>query len=100
MIRFARVQGAIWQFAGEEIQIVVTLDDRSSITTVRDELVRAMGPLSTRDDLLWHADQYTQETIATVLAETGWEAIGVESAQGADDGLIQSPVYIVRNLWS
>ncbi len=81
------------------VTLAVTLESGREATVVRSETVPwlAFGP---PDDVAWQVDQYTQETIATSLAELGWEAIA-EDRWGADragDDLFHSAVYSVRNL--
>ena len=70
---------------------------------VREELLAPLRGVDAFADLVWHADQWTQETIGTTLAERGWEAIGAGDLPTADDldepgALPRSAPYAVRNL--
>lgn len=81
------------------LRLTVYLDTGSRLSVVRQAVVHPLRPLLTVDDVLWHADQLTQETIGTDLAELGWEAIGVGEAPLPEPGaLARSPAYAVRNL--
>ena len=103
-MRFGRVHGhgrRVMQ--GEEalVSLAVMLDAGSSVRVVRDESVPWL-PFGPDSDTAWQVDQLTQETIGTVLADEGWEAISEEPGQHGDstDGLVHSAVYVVRNLSS
>ena len=102
MVRFGRVEGIVEPFEenGEtRLRLTVYLETGSRLSVVREAVVRPMRPLTSVDDVLWHADQLTQETIGTDLAEDGWEAIGVGDAPAPEPGaLAKSPAYAVRNL--
>ncbi len=104
MVRFGRVEGIVEPFeeSGEtRLRLTVYLETGSRLTVVREAVVRPLRPLATAADLLWHADQLTQETIGTDLAEEGWEAIGAGEAPLPEPGaLAKSPAYAVRNLSS
>ncbi len=102
MVRFGRVDGVIRTGSAPgdaNVHLTVTLDDGRQLRIVRDEPVPLLRPAGEPGSLHWHADQYTQETIATTLAEEGWEPIGVgEEPAGSADGIVNSPAYVVRNL--
>jgi hypothetical protein len=96
-MRFGRVEGVVTPEADGRLRLVVCLE------TVRDEVLAPLRPLSTFADLVWHADQWTQETIGITLAEQGWEAIGAGDLPDDEAGeqLARSAPYAVRNLtWS
>ena len=104
-MRFGRVEGVVTpdESAGElRLRLVVWLDTGRRIETVREELLAPLRPVSGFADLVWHADQWTQETIGTTLAEQGWEAIGagdLPDAADAEAGVLpRSAPYAVRNL--
>ena len=58
--------------ASRLLRVVVWLDTGRRIETVRDETLPPLRPVQGYADLAWHADQWTQETIGTILAERGW----------------------------
>ena len=101
-MRFGRVEGVVVPIteAGETLlRLTVYLETGARLEVVRDEVVRPLRPLATADDLVWHADQLTQETIGTDLAEQGWEAIGAGDLPAPEPGaLARSAAYAVRNL--
>ena len=101
-MRFGRVQGHGRLLSDEgNISTVVVLDSGRTARIVTNANLPWLdfGPPG---DLNWQVDQRTQEAIGTVLAEEGWEAISKDNsdATNAQDGLVHSPVYIVRNLTS
>ena len=66
---------------------------------VREETVDPLRPLVTAEDLIWHVDQLTQETIGVDLAERGWEAIGAGEVPPPEEGaLARSASYAVRRV--
>ena len=101
-MRFGRVEGIVEpvEEGGEtRLRLTVYLDTGSRLSVVREAIVRPLRALETMDDIMWHADQLTQETIGTDLAELGWEAIGVGDAPPPEpDSLARSPSYAVRNV--
>ena len=105
-MRFGRVEGVVTPVESDgqvRLRLVVWLDTGTRIETVRDEVLAPLRALEGFADLVWHADQWTQETIGTTLAERGWEAIGagdLPSSSDADDpaALPRSAPYAVRNL--
>ena len=105
-MRFGRVEGIVTPLEADGqtlLHLVVWLESGSRIETVRDESLPPLRPLTGVADLLWHADQWTQETIGTTLAERGWEAIGAGELPSADEmtepgALPRSAAYAVRNL--
>ncbi|MER3485519.1 MAG: hypothetical protein C4345_05655, partial [Chloroflexota bacterium] len=60
------------------LRLTVTLETREGVRIVRQEVVPLLRPVVSPEDLIWHADQYAQETIGVDLAEEGWETIGVD----------------------
>lgn len=101
-MKFGRVQGhgrAVMVHNATMVALAVVLDSGNTASVVRDEQVPWLeyGP---EHDIAWQIDQYTQETIGTMLALDGWEAFAED--QGglgvSDDGLAHSAVYTVRNL--
>jgi hypothetical protein len=105
-MRFGRVEGVVTpvEVEGELLlRLVVWLDTGRRIETVREEVLPPLRTIAGFADLVWHADQWTQETIGTTLAERGWEAIGAGDLPVADDPdepgvLPRSAPYAVRNL--
>ena len=102
-MRFGRVEGMVEPVADRGrtmLRLVVWLETGHRIETVREEVLAPLRGVDAFADLAWHADQWTQETIGTTLAERGWEAIGsgelpTDDASGA---LPRSASYAVRNL--
>ena len=108
-MRFGRVEGVVTpvELDGRvHLRLVVWLDTGSRLETVREEVLAPLRDVGGFADLVWHADQWTQETIGTILAERGWEAIGAGDLPSLDDSdepgaLPRSAPYAVRNLsWS
>ena len=101
-MRFGRVEGTIVPLAEKGragLRLTVWLETGTGFDVVRDEVVSLLRPLATPEDLAWHADQYTQETIAVDLAAEGWEAIGAADPPVPEPGEIaRSASYAVRNL--
>jgi hypothetical protein len=103
-MRFGRVEGVVTPVEedGPLLRLVVWLDTGLRVETVRDEVLAPLRPVEGFADLVWHADQWTQETIGTTLAEKGWEAIGAGELPGAGPDepgdLPRSAAYAVRNL--
>ncbi len=100
-MRFARVQGhGSLSEDGQSISLVVSLDLGARAQIVREESVPWL-PFGPESDVAWQIDQYTQETIGSVLAEDGWEPISGDSRIARiDDGLYHSESYIVRQMGS
>jgi hypothetical protein len=105
-MRFGRVEGVVTPVEAEGqtmLRLIVWLDTGHRIETVRDESLHPLREIASFADLVWHADQWTQETIGTTLAERGWEAIGAGDMPTGDDAddpdaLPRSAPYAVRNL--
>jgi hypothetical protein len=105
-MRFGRVEGVVTPIVSDGqtlLRLVVWLDTGIRIETVREEILAPLHDIEGFTDLVWHADQWTQETIGTTLAERGWEAIGGGDLPIADDldepgALPRSAPYAVRNL--
>ena len=105
-MRFGRVEGVVTPVEAEGgllLRLVVWLDTGHRLETVREETLTPLRPVAGFADLVWHADQWTQETIGTTLAEQGWEAIGAGDLPDDDDpsqpgALPRSAPYAVRNL--
>lgn len=105
-MRFGRVEGVVTPIERDGellLHLVVWLDTGHRLETVRDEQLPPLRPIAGFADLVWHADQWTQETIGTTLAEQGWEAIGAGELVETEDledphALPRSAPYAVRNL--
>ena len=105
-MRFGRVEGVVTPIVSNGrtlLRLAVWLDTGTRIETVREEILDPLRGVDDFADLVWHADQWTQETIGTTLAERGWEAIGAGDLPTADDpdepgALPRSAPYVVRNL--
>ena len=105
-MRFGRVEGMVTPVFADGrtlLRLAVWLDTGTRIETVREEILVPLRGVDTFAELVWHADQWTQETIGTTLAERGWEAIGAGDLPEADDpdepgALPRSAPYAVRNL--
>lgn len=101
-MKFGRVEGRLhWTTDGEtpRLSLTVVLETATGVTVVRDEPVEPPAALPRQGDLVWLADQYTQETIAVDLAQDGWEVIsGTDSSHDGGRHLPQSATYTVRKL--
>jgi hypothetical protein len=104
-MRFGRVEGVVTPIESDGqmmLRLVVWLDSGRRLETIRDETLAPLRAIAGFADLVWHADQWTQETIGTTLAERGWEAIGagdlVSDNDDDPDALPRSAPYAVRNL--
>ncbi len=103
MVEFGRVEGVV-EIVAEvrvpQLHLMVTLETQDGVRLVRSETLDAVRTIATREDLSWHADQWTQETIGVDLAEQGWEVLG---ASDRDDrigaGPPRSATYSVRRLF-
>ena len=75
-MKFGRVQGhgrAVLVHNATMVALTVVLDTGHSASVVLDEQ-RRWHPYGPTGDIAWQIDQYTQETIGTMLAIDGWEA--------------------------
>ncbi len=101
-MRFGRVEGFVRVEDGPQgplLLLTVSLETGRAIETVREERLAPLRTITGIDDLIWHADQWTQETIGVDLAEAGWEVVGAGPLPTADpDQPASSAVYAVRNL--
>ena len=105
-MRFGRVEGVVTPVETDgqvQLRLVVWLETGNRIETVREEVLAPLRDIDDVSDLIWHADQWTQETIGTILAERGWEAIGAGDLPLRGDldepGVLpRSAPYVVRNL--
>ena len=105
-MRFGRVEGVVTPIVSDgrtRLRLVVWLETGTRIETVREEILAPLRSVDDFADLVWHADQWTHETIGTILAERGWEAIGAGDLPAVDDqdepgALPRSAPYAVRNL--
>jgi hypothetical protein len=96
-IQFAHVTGSLIEDASG-YRILVTLDDRAQVRTVRDERVETLLRRDGTPDALWTADQLTQETIGTDLAEEGWEALAAVESEDASAPGPTTVSYLVRRM--
>jgi hypothetical protein len=98
-MRFGRVDGFLRVDEQGELELTVNLESGRDLRVVRQERVAKLRPIDDEDDLRWHADQYTQETIAVDLAEQGWEVFAEGETPPTDDsGAIRSVGYLVRQI--
>lgn len=96
-MRFGRVDGFLTVGDGGKLHLTVNLESGREVTVVRDADVAMLKPIQNDDDLRWHVDQYTQETIAVDLAEQGWEVFAAgETPLQDESGLARSAGYLVR----
>ncbi len=96
-MKFGRVDGFLTVGDGGTLHLTVNLESGREVTVVRDADVAMLKPIQNDDDLRWHVDQYTQETIAVDLAEQGWEVFAAgESPPHDESGLARSAGYLVR----
>jgi hypothetical protein len=81
------------------LRLTVTLETGRRVEVIREELVSPLRAIVTPDDLAWHADQYTQETVGVHLAQAGWEPIGAGNRPDPEPGSpARSAAYAVRNV--
>ncbi len=99
-MEFGRVHGRAWRddaCSDQSLRIAVTLETRTGARVVRDSCELELRPIQTVDDLAWHADQYTQETIGTDLTLEGWEAISRGEPIAGRGGIdLATVTYVVR----
>jgi hypothetical protein len=96
MMRFAHVTGILFSDR-EGYRIEVSLDDRRTVVSVRDERIPALLTRNGVPDPWWTVDQLTQETIGTTLAEQGWEAVSETERPPATEFRLPTAVYLVRS---
>jgi hypothetical protein len=94
-MRFAHVTGILFTDRDGH-RIEVTLDDRRTVVTVRDERVHELLIWKGVPDAWWTVDQLTQETIGTTLAEQGWEAVSESELDPESRSGPPMAVYVVR----
>lgn len=103
MVEFGRVEGVV-EIVPEaqvpQLRLTVTLETQDDVRLVRCETLDAVRTITTREDLSWHADQWTQETIGVDLAEQGWEVLGASNREDRiEAGPPRSATYSVRRLF-
>jgi hypothetical protein len=94
-MRFAHVTGILFPDR-DGYRIEVSLDDRRSVETVRAEHIDELLVRDGASDPWWTVDQLTQETIGTILAEQGWEAISESELEDGGASGLPMAVYVVR----
>jgi hypothetical protein len=94
-LRFAQVTGVLEAVEGG-YRILVTLDSKSTVQTVRDEVIPGLLTHQGQPDAEWTVDQLTQETIGTTLAEAGWEAVAHQPQAEVDQWAPPMSTYLVR----
>lgn len=97
-MQFAHVIGTIVEF-DRGLRLLVVLDQRTTTRTVRDETIEHALIEAADGDFEWLVDQLTQETIGTVLAVDGWEAVALGDQDERDTGP-PTVTYVVRRLIS
>ncbi len=101
-MRFGRVEGFVMLEEGPDgpmLRLTVSLETGRRIEVVREGRMAPMRPIRGDGDLVWHADQWTQETIGVDLAEAGWEVVGAGDLEMPQAGEVaKSAAYAVRNL--
>lgn len=101
-MRFGQVEGIVTQdqrAEGGRLKLTVYLDTGRQLEVVREEALAPLRPVREPADLVWHADQWTQETIGIDLAEQGWEVISAGPLPDPAPGEVaRSATYAVRNL--
>jgi hypothetical protein len=80
----------------DRYRIVVTLDTKVAVTTVRDELIERLLVRNSLADPEWTVDQLTQETIGTTLAEQGWEVVAHQPQPVSAEWSPPTATYLVR----
>ncbi|MCO5176076.1 MAG: hypothetical protein M9890_03760 [Thermomicrobiales bacterium] len=99
-MKFGQVEGLCVPIVvdGEAlVRVTVYLETDQGIDIVREVEVEPETDASGRPDLYAEADQWTQETIATVLLPRGWELLGAtDPPTRAADEVPRSPRYALR----
>jgi hypothetical protein len=103
-MQFGRVEGLCVPItSGDEplVRVTVYLETDMGIDIVREVEVTPEPRPDGEPDLWWEADQWTQETIATLLVPRGWELLGATDPPSRDAGEVpRSPRYALRTaLW-
>ncbi len=101
MVRFGQVSGYLAEIdeMADRGRIIIALDSGREVTTVRDEWIPLLDAVDDSDRMAWNADQYTQESIATTLAEQGWEVFGLPQQSDHSSGESRrTATYLVRQL--
>lgn len=103
-MHFGRVEGLCVPIGTAEsplVRVTVYLETDMGIDIVREVEVVPEPRAGGEPDLWWEADQWTQETIATVLAPRGWELLGATDPPAREpDEVPRSPRYALRTaLW-
>ena len=100
VMNFGRVYGRARRSpdcAPDHLRIDVSLEAGNRIRVVREECVAL--PMIEEKPLSWWADQFTQETIGTLLALEGWEAFATsESDTGRASSDAAVVTYVVRRV--
>jgi hypothetical protein len=101
-MRFGRVEGVVEPVEADgapSLRLTVYLETGQRLEIVREEVLAVLRPVESPEDLAWHADQWTQETIGVELAEAGWEVIGAGELAAPQPGEVaRSATYAVRRL--
>jgi hypothetical protein len=101
-MKFGRVEGLCVPLGGDDglVRVTVYLETDMGIDIVREIEVEP-EPRDGVVDLYWEADQWTQETIATILIPRGWELLGATDPPARHpDEVPRSPRYALRTaLW-
>ena len=103
-MKFGRVEGLAVPIERDgELLVLVTvyLETDVGIETVRTVEVAPERFQNGVLDLFWEADQWTQDTINTVLLPRGWELLGATDPPDREPGLLpRSSRYALRtDLW-
>ena len=82
------------------VRVTVYLETDMGIDIVREvEVEPELDPVG-RPDLYLEADQWTQETIATLLLPRGWELLGAsDPPTRAAEEMPRAPRYALRTLF-
>lgn len=102
-MKFGRVEGLCVALGERDedgaplVRVTVYLETDMGIDIVRELEVAAEPRPTGWPDLWWEADQWTQDTIASVLAPRGWELLGAtDHPTRASDEVPRSPRYALR----
>lgn len=103
-MKFGRVEGLCVPLENEDgplVRVTVYLETDMGLDIVREIEAEPVLADDGSVDLYWEADQWTQDTIATVLIPRGWELLGATDPPGRDPGEVpRSPRYALRTtLW-
>lgn len=99
-MKFGQVEGlcvAVRDDGTTLLRVTVYLETDMGIDIVREVEVEPEPRPDGTIDLYWEADQWTQETIVSILQPRGWELLGAtDPPSRTADEIPRSPRYALR----